>query len=100
MGYSPKLGKLYIKYDEYTGVKGESDITSGKKKGEYTVSEDNSKFSVLLQRLGDRGNIAVQGLTSGGAPAAKGPSEDEIKFYMKKNPNATRAQIIEGLKNK
>lgn len=66
MGYSPKLGKLYIKYDEYTGVKSESDITSGKKKGEYTVSEDNSKFSVLLQRLGDRGNIAIQGLTSGG----------------------------------
>lgn len=80
MGYSPKLGKLYIKYDEYTGVKSESDITSGKKKGEYTVSEDNSKFSVLLQRLGDRGNIAVQGLTSGGAPASGTQSDFNSKW--------------------
>lgn len=94
MGYSPKLGKLYIKYDEYTGVKSESDITSGKKKGEYTVSEDNSKFSVLLQRLGDRGNIAVQGLTSGGTTATKVPTATRAEW---KTAGWTDQQINQGV---
>jgi len=78
MGYSPEKG-LYIKYDEYTKVQNKDDFTTGIKRGEYTVLEDNSKFSVLLQRLGDRGKIAVQGLRSGSAAAATKSSSYKIK---------------------
>jgi len=103
LGYSPSKG-LYIKYDEYTKVQNPNDFNTGIKKGEVDVFEQDPKFSVLLKRLGvDKSQLQAlksSGATTTSVPTATNPSEDEIKFYMKKNPTATRAQIIEGLKNK
>jgi len=101
IGYSPKLKSLYLKYDRYTGVTESGDLP-GKKMSTEVVKEGDPSFSSILKQLG-RNKSEFQGLRSGGAataPKTTNPSEDEIKFYMKKNPKATRAQIIEGLKNK
>ena len=52
IGYSPKKGGLYLVYDNYTGVKGEGDITSGKKMNTVVVNEGDASFSAILNELG------------------------------------------------
>jgi hypothetical protein len=52
IGYSPKLGKTYIKYDMYTKVQNPDDFTSGIKKGEVVIEDGDPEFSTTLTRLG------------------------------------------------
>jgi len=112
-GLRLKGGKLLMDYTRYEGSESLTDQgyrETTKKQTKHTISQDQAELSAKLKSLGFssmsqarqylKDQSGMVNLMKGAAAVAKGPSEDEIKFYMKKNPNATRAQIIEGLKNK
>jgi len=89
IGYSPKLKSLYLKYDNYTGVKDEFDITSGKKMNTVTVKETDPSFSSILKQL-NVNKDQLQSLRSGGTTA---PTSTETKMVTMVMPNGQTGQI-------
>ena len=101
IGYSPRLKSLYLKYDNYTGVKDEFDFASGKKMNTVEVKEGDPSFSSILRQLGVDKN-QLQSLRSGssnisGSKTYSSIQEKAIAKAIKDNPGATRQEIIKAL---
>ena len=83
IGYSPRLKSLYLKYDNYTGVKDEFDFASGRKMNTVEIKEGDPAFSSILKQLGVDKN-QLQSLKSGAAPStstiAVGTVDNGFKF--------------------
>ena len=79
IGYSPKLKSLYLKYDNYTGVKDEWDFASGKKMDTVVVKEGDPSFSSILKQLNvDKSQLET--LRSGGATATTVPTATRAEW--------------------
>ena len=79
IGYSPKLKSLYLKYDNYTGVKDEWDFASGKKMDTVVVKEGDPSFSSILKQLNvDKSQLET--LRSGGATTTTVPTATRAEW--------------------
>ena len=79
IGYSPKLKSLYLKYDNYTGVKDERDFASGKKMDTVVVKEGDPSFSSILKQLNvDKSQLET--LRSGGATTTTVPTATRAEW--------------------
>lgn len=79
IGYSPKLKSLYLKYDNYTGVKDQWDFASGKKMNTVVVKEGDPSFNSILKQLG-RNKSEFMPLKSGGTTAATVPTATRAEW--------------------
>jgi len=93
IGYSPKLKSLYLKYDNYTGVKDQWDFASGKKMNTVVVKEGDPSFNSILKQLG-RNKSEFMPLKSGGATTTTLPTATRAEW---KASGWTDQQINQGV---